>query len=264
MYDSATHGWEDYGTEVFYHYCKWLLTSNNPTAKEILAHNRTLIIPIVNMDSVVRENANYTQCKYGVDLNRNFVSGWVSTSCGQYPNSYHGKIAGSEPEVQAVRSQMATYKPAFYLCTHVGASYLASHSSNNSTTVTNVRDRIKQLSAVIKSGGVLGVKPYSNQSFGGKGYTFSDAHAYGATAFMLEMCQEGSATTSWIPSEFTYRSDGTRRTGSNWFHTAFTADEMRTLFFPKCLPILIAFSEAAYSKARGINTVYNTGATIAL
>ena len=75
LFDGAMHGTEAVGSELLYSYAKWLLESNDTTAKNTLQTTYTLLIPVVNVDkeNYARKNAN------GVDLNRNFATSWSSS-----------------------------------------------------------------------------------------------------------------------------------------------------------------------------------------
>lgn len=88
LYDSAIHGWEDVGAEIGFLFLKWLLESGEQKANTILNSCYWLFIPVVNYDSLGRTNmhivCNPAYCQngeFGVDLNRNFVRNWKSSSC---------------------------------------------------------------------------------------------------------------------------------------------------------------------------------------
>ena len=112
LFDGRMHGAEDAGTEGGYLFAKWILESGESEADKILRNNYVLIIPIVNVDSYYRSNmrSQYTladgtiiYCN-GVNLNRNFVSGFGSSGLDDPndPYDYRGLYAASEPETQAV------------------------------------------------------------------------------------------------------------------------------------------------------------------
>lgn len=230
LLDGCLHGWEDLGAECEYRYAKWLLESGDPKATEILQRNYTLIVPVVNMDSTERGNANYAHCPtYGVDLNRNFVSGWGAIACGN-AGTYgcsSGASAGSEAETQAMRNVFQTYKPKIYLNTHYGGGpYLAYHSGEQSSIIQSILNRINALSAQ------MGVTPYSTTSVSGGGYAVTDAHNAGAIAWLIETATETSYHT------------GTDPTPDCYMHDVQEIVDIDTYYFPKMLPIFIAFSEA--------------------
>ena len=124
MWIAALHGWEDMGSEIQYLIAQWLLTSGSQEANRILERNYILFMPIINMDSYERENKDYEDDSYGVDLNRNFVTGfnYIDPANTGFPNSYHGDYGGSEKETQAVRNALSTYHPIVFLDMHYGGS----------------------------------------------------------------------------------------------------------------------------------------------
>ena len=227
LLDGCLHGWEDMGTECEYRYAKWLLESGDPKTLEILQKNYSLFVPVVNMDSVERQNRDFNPCLYGVDLNRNFTSGWTYTGCADYPNCYHGPSAASEPETLILKNVFQTYKPEIYLNTHYGGGpYLAYYSGEQSSIVQPILNRISQLSMQ------MGVTPYPVSSSGSNGYAIGDAHNAGAIAWLLETATETDYHT------------GTDPTPSCYMHDVQEIVDIDTYYFPKMLPIFIAFSEA--------------------
>jgi hypothetical protein len=135
--DGCLHGWEDLGSEITFIWIRWLLESNDPEAKKILRENCWIVVPVVNFDSYDRGNIDHAICSGGVDLNRNFVHGWVFVpECtGDYGTS-HGANAGSEKETQALRAFMDANKPAggkksVYINTHYGGGPWIHYDGNN-------------------------------------------------------------------------------------------------------------------------------------
>jgi len=217
LWDGCLHGWEDLGSEVMYLIARWLLEGQEALADTILARNHILFVPVVNMDSYERQNRNLDQCSYGVDLNRNFVNGWNSTACGDYPDCYNGVSAGSELETQGLRDVFATVTPRFYLNTHYGGGPWLGHFSGNDTDVVNaVEQRISEISAE------RGVTPYQVSEVGANGMAVGDAGDAGVQAWLIEVAS----------------GDGC------YSHTAHTYDDVVDTYFPKMLPILIAMCEA--------------------
>jgi nitrous oxidase accessory protein len=214
LWDGALHGWEDMGSEVIYLLAEWLLTSNEDTAKEILERNYVLFIPVVNMDSYERQNRNFEDCRYGVDLNRNFVVGWRSKAPNDY--DYPGPTAASEPETQVLRSVFQTYRPDFYLNTHYGGGeWLAHYRGSNESLARDVCARIHEISDG------RGIQPYPTFSLGSRGFSIGDAAAYGASAWMMELAG-----------------------GSGCYaHTQHAYHDIVTKFYPKCLAVFIAMCE---------------------
>lgn len=231
--DAAIHGWEDIGSVIQWHYANWLLESGDVEASRILNGNYTLLIPYVNMDSSYRENRNFVQCQYGVDLNRNFVKGWTLTPCGAYPNNYHGKSAASEPETQAMRSFLSTYKPKFHLNMHYGGGpYLAYDNLNEGAVVNAVINSIRQWATQ------KGVSPFAwnIQSMGeGNGMEVGDARVAGASSWLIE------TASPTLP----YSSNPS---GTPYMHTSQTLADVQDWYFPHLLPAFIAFSEACQNQ----------------
>src|SRR4030042_4447636 len=142
MFDGRVHGWEDCGTENGIQFIKWVLESNSSDAKRVRERNYLLFIPIINIDnSSDRQNArrSYTypngttiKIPYGVDLNRNFPSGWGRLGSTDPSNNYDymGPAAGSEPETKAVLNAMKKYQPNIYMNVHCGMQTLGYREKN--------------------------------------------------------------------------------------------------------------------------------------
>jgi carboxypeptidase T len=85
------------------------------------------VIPMLNLDgnnkmwngnSMWRKN---TRNNHGVDLNRNYPTGWNScngSSSFSHAQDYRGKAPGSEPETQAMMNFVASIKPVFNISYH--------------------------------------------------------------------------------------------------------------------------------------------------
>lgn len=208
MWDAQLHGGEDLGSEIELLIAKWLLESNDPTAKSILAKNYVLFIPVVDVDTWARTNANH------VNLNRNFVYKWGTTGSSS-PSSleYRGPYAGSEKETQVLRNAFKTYKPKFYVNTHMwGGPRLFYWSGNNPTLVNTLKANIAQISSQSK------VAPYPTTSLSGGGFAISDAAYYfKACAWLLEINGQSTPSYSTLVSNY----------------------------YPRCLPMLIAMCQLA-------------------
>ena len=216
MWDGCLHGWEDQGSEIEYLITKWLLESGDETAKRILERNYILFIPVVNMDSYERQNRDFENCSWGVDLNRNFHTGWRSKESNDY--DYPGPDAGSEPETQVMRKAFQTYHPDFYVNTHYGGGpWLGYYKYSNSTLVNLVLTRINEISDEMR------VTPYTVKSVSAQGYAIGDAHSFGVHAWLLET-EGGEGCYS---------------------HTAHPYEDVVNIYFPKSLPIFIAMCEAS-------------------
>ena len=223
MWDAQMHGSEDMGSEIEYMFAQWVLTNNSVRSNTILQRNYLVFIPVVNIDTYNRCNMRRTytytngttiNITYGVNLNRNFVSGWGTNANYGSPDptnngDYRGPIAGSEPETQAMRNAFQTYRPMFYVNTHMwGGPWLGYHGGNV-TYHYLVRDRIAQISSE------MGVTPYNFIACGTGGFAVADAKYFGANAYLIEF--QGSGTPTLI--------------------------ETRTIYYPKCVPIFLAMCE---------------------
>lgn len=190
LFDGAIHGFESIGGELLYSYAQWLLTSDDPLAKQILAREYTLLIPAVNVDNynIARANA------HGVDLNRNFATGWQNSgSANATSENYHGPSPLSEPESQTMVKVFETFKPKFYVNLHSGggAYYLGSTYGNKSyyaSIVNNINSMSK----------ARGVTPYPYYWTDGAGFAISDAARMGITSFLLELTVNSTIPLSTI------------------------------------------------------------------
>lgn len=106
------------------------LTSNYGTNPEVTAwvdNTEIWVLPMFNMDgnnkmwtedSMWRKN---TRNNYGVDLNRNYPSGWnTCNGSSDYTGAqdYRGTAPASEPETQAMMNFVASIKPVFNISYH--------------------------------------------------------------------------------------------------------------------------------------------------
>jgi hypothetical protein len=233
MWTSAIHGWEDLGSEVQYLIAEWLLTSENPEAQRILNRNYILFVPIVNMDSYERENRNYETDRCGVDLNRNFVTGWsyVEPANTGFPNSYHGDFAGSEKETQAIRNALQTYRPNIFMDLHYGGgAYLRSYGADTSV-VTFVYSRIRELSSELNISFSFSM---NSGGSGGNGMAVGDANSFGADSWLCEMASETAPYDAG---------------GNCYWHTSHSLSTVETYFYPKFLLVFRAMSEVCESDA---------------
>jgi hypothetical protein len=180
-----------------------------------------MFIPVVN-DMDARGNGNTKTSPYGVDLNRNFATGWTRSN----PNSdlYSGDHATSEPETEALRKVFSTYKPLFYVNLHCGAGpYAAQYSGGNLSLGNQVVEGAKTIAKD------LSVTPYPTLAFGSNGFAIGDAVALGVqSAWLIETV---GSNTAWrhLPEDYT---------------------ELETTYFPKCLAIFVAMFQATNKESR--------------
>lgn len=262
MWDASLHGWEDILGEVEYKIAEWLLTSGTPEAQRILDGNYVLFVPDINHDSVERGNRNFAECANsgnnsggGVDLNRNFVTGWGRAACGT--GSYglsSGASAGSEPETQAMRNAFSTYKPKVYLNGHYGGgpslTYGTAPATGNLTK--KILDRVYQLEPDIGTYWSI----TSGGSVGG-GMIGGDAQALaGANVWQWEMATntDGPMTTCPNPTTtrynpFTKVCESVGRASDAYMHTAHSIEDVYGWFFPRALPLFRAMCEAVETTA---------------
>ena len=106
------------------------LTSNYGSSDEVTKWvNETAIwvIPMFNLDGnnkMWNENSMWrknTRNGHGVDLNRNYPTGWNScngSSASTSAQDYRGTAAASEPETQAMMNLVSSIKPVFNISYH--------------------------------------------------------------------------------------------------------------------------------------------------
>ena len=179
LFDGAIHGWENVGSEVLYLYARWLLSSGEEVADEILGGTYTLLIPALNIDSYNDTRKN----SHGVDLNRNFASGW-ERSGSDNPSSeyYHGPSPLSEPESQALIGVFEEYSPMFYCNLHEGGIYYAGSTYGNITYYVEIVDKVNDFAEDHD------IHPYYYQGeFRGGGLSISDAADMGIMSFIIEL-----------------------------------------------------------------------------
>lgn len=229
LWDGCTHGWEDIGAEVQYLIANWLLTSGEQKAQELLQTNYILFIPDVNPDSLERGNANLSNgATYGVDLNRNYVTGFTYIAPPGTSNlPYHGASGGSELETQAMRGVFQTYKPKVYVnCHYGGGPYLQYCNSNE--VATWIRNRIAQLDPAFP-------------------WNISLGTAIGGMAVADAVSIIGNDNVSAWLWEVATNAGAPYKTGSGsdaYMHNAQTLADIQTWYFPKMLPAFIAMCEA--------------------
>jgi len=220
LWDGELHGSEDKGSEILFLIAKWLLGSNDTQAKRILEKNFVMFIPVIN-ERNVRGNSNTELSPYGVDLNRNFETGWTKSN----PNTeiYSGEYPVSEPETKVLRSVFLTYKPIFYVNMHVGAGPYAAYYRGSDIELT---DQVISRTQVIAQN--MDITPYRTLPFGSNGFAIGDAVMLGVkSAWLIEAVGQNTA----------------------WKHLPEHYDELVNVFFPKCLALFIAMCEISVLKA---------------
>lgn len=236
LWDGDIHGWEDIGSIIEYYFANWLLASGDPVAQKIVANNYIMFIPVVNYATNARQNMDYSNSQYGVDINRNFVSGW-STSDPNNAFSYSGPYPASEPETQAMRYVFQTYHPNYYVNTHYGGEPVLESDYGNTAQISSVFNRINQLSNQLGWSFPYRTEMYSYSS----GYAVADAASFGANAFLFEVANETAPIYT---------------TGNCFWHTAHTITDIQNYFFPKTLPILIAMAEVSGGWSAPLNYAF--------
>ncbi|HEX6391161.1 MAG TPA: M14 family zinc carboxypeptidase [Solirubrobacteraceae bacterium] len=107
-----THGREWPSGEVALLYARELATSRDPRLVALRRRLRTIVVPVVNPDGLVRTQSGqplWRRNARGVDLNRNFGAFWGGPGASTLPASdtYRGPGPWSEPETQAVHALSA-------------------------------------------------------------------------------------------------------------------------------------------------------------
>jgi hypothetical protein len=216
LWDAQLHGGEDAGSEIGYWFAEWLLTSNTERANNILKESCFMVVPVINIDSYRRTNTNHYggTVKYGVNLNRNFVSGWgQSGTSDKSSEEYRGPSAGSEKETQVMRSVFSRYEPRFYVNTHMwGGPIVFSYRNNDPASVSALKTEMDQLK------GEYGGTPYRFTSIGGGGFAIGDAGILGIQSFLLEINDNTTPGLSTVES----------------------------YYYPKCRLLLLAMFELVY------------------
>ena len=217
LWDAEMHGGEDSGGEILYMIAEWLLESGDSTAKKILASNYVLFIPILNVDSTTRLNKNYDNCFLGVDLNRNFETGWRFIACDSDTLACSGPYPLSEPETRVLVDVFDTYRPDFYVNLHGGAGPVLLYSN-----IGDVSFAHEVIETISKTSSKMGVTPYRTSSMSPGGMSIGDASLYGVSSWLIEVVDSDMC---WTRTEENYRL-------------------LEDVYFPKNLAIFIAMCES--------------------
>lgn len=121
LFDSLHHAREPLGVTTTLVFMDWLLSNyaTDPVAKRIVDTRELYFVPCVNPDGyeynrsirpggggMWRKNRRNNGSSYGVDLNRNWPTGWSAPNGGNSTNpssdTYRGTAPLSEPEVKAL------------------------------------------------------------------------------------------------------------------------------------------------------------------
>lgn len=129
LFNSMHHAREVMTPEVGLDIIEYLLTNyaSNQSVTKWVNSNEIWVIPMFNVDgnnkmwsqdSWWRKN---TRGGFGVDLNRNYPSGWNScngSSGNTSSQTYRGDAPGSEPETQAMMNFVENIRPVFDISYH--------------------------------------------------------------------------------------------------------------------------------------------------
>jgi hypothetical protein len=177
---------------ALYNLAEWLLESTEDAAKSALRRLQTIIVPMLNYDNygITRKNAN------GVDLNRNFVSGWCAGSTDPSSDYYKGTAAGSEKETQYMRALFSKEKPKVYVNFHNFGGDPTTHGDIRSIGYADAQYTSKSNEILNKFLSICDSrsvdKPKTTTKFASpSGYAVNDCYALcGAYAFLWEVWYE--------------------------------------------------------------------------
>ena len=186
-----------------------------------------MFMPAINSRDT-RGNGDTKDSDNGVDLNRNFQTGWHETNSED--DTYSGPYALSEPETQVMRTVFSTYRPTFYVNMHCGGGpYAAYYNAGNTILAQQVLTRTQAIAQEMK------IAPYRTVTFGSEGYAIGDAAALGVQSTWL--IEAVGASTAWrhLPKHY---------------------EELQTIYFPKCLALLVAMCEISGSYTAPTPTIF--------
>ena len=217
------HGGEQVNGEIAWLYANWLLQEKEAIATQILHHNQTIIVPILNPDGYVVGTANGWGRKnaHGVDLNRNAEFGWGGGSSVPTDYDYRGTGPLSEPESKAYHELFIREKPRWVLNMHTGATPIYKETGDTAykNHITSSLNRYKELCTQ------RGLDPNAypiTQLSGYIGREMDDGYKL-ANAYGL--------IWEFHPVEVNVRDNNP------------IFDDIEPLWFPKFLPMAIALSE---------------------
>jgi hypothetical protein len=208
LWDGAIHGNEDFGSETIYLLAEWLLESGDSYSKTILSKNYVLLMPIID-SRCDRSNYDTSRSRYGVNLNRNFATGWTKQPINS-AEQYGGPSSVSEVETRLMRATWAKWKPVFYTSLHQGEAFRGYYDGALASKCMQAITLMKSKAAA------MGVSPWSIVGMGSNGYSVGDAaKIYGAASFEIEV-------------------------SSSWEHTTATWNSLVNSIVPKAKVLLIA------------------------
>ncbi|NRQ49801.1 M14 family zinc carboxypeptidase [Aeromicrobium stalagmiti] len=94
------------------------------------------VVPVLNRDGVAK---NKRQNAHGVDLNRNFSTGWKK----QGGATYSGRRAFSEPEARAIRTFADAIKPEYTISFHQPLDGIDIRDTGNNKWAKRLADQIR-------------------------------------------------------------------------------------------------------------------------
>jgi hypothetical protein len=229
LWDGELHGNEDKGSELLYLMATWLIESHDAAATKILEETCVMFIPVVNSRDA-RGNGDTEISTYGVDLNRNFKTGWQKSD--PKDDTYGGPSPLSEPETKTLRNVFSTYKPTFYINMHCGEGPYAAYYNLSNMTIT--QQVITGTQTIAQE---MGITPYRSLTFGSSGYSVGDAVALGVqSAWLVETVGVKTA----------------------WRHLPENYKELQNVYFPKCLALLVSMCEISGSYSSPVPTINPT------
>ena len=159
LYDALHHAREPLSATTTLQYMDWLLSqyASDPVAKRIVDTRELYFVPCVNPDGyeynrstnpngggMWRKNRRNNGSSFGVDLNRNWPTGWSAPNGGNStsPSSdtYRGPSALSEPETRALDAFVSSRKFVLGCSCHTYTDILLRPWGYQSGDPTNVAD----------------------------------------------------------------------------------------------------------------------------
>jgi len=192
--DGTIHGMEYFTAHSLYFVAEWLLTNGTAESEACLNNLTVVFVPHLNWDlagppyvapPAGRKNSN------GVDLNRNFVTGWgLAGSSDPASEYYRGPSAASESETQTIRALVNDVDAVAWFNWHDFGGYELNNGSlfytNNvaSQHTANCEAFLDEYEAVSSARGVSEFYTFSASK---GGYARDDGYSLsGGVAFCVE------------------------------------------------------------------------------